>query len=179
VSWTILEVISHYSRRSSEQRILIMWLVESKICPLGLNTRCQWPKDNALQNAYMTTHFVSFGTKSLSSGGKFVHNIYVNPNSPWADKFFYPNLYKIHNLNTLWTFSLSSRGKFVRGSLDPMAVGEAPLMYYGTWVLEARSLNTWYEDCNWTFLLLYKDISVYLCAIYKLSLVDKWFKKSF
>jgi hypothetical protein len=36
---------------------------------------------NSLQNAYMASFFGSFGDKSLSGGGKFVRNIYGNPNS--------------------------------------------------------------------------------------------------
>jgi hypothetical protein len=44
---------------------------------------------------------------SLLGGGKFVHNnIYGNPNSPQADKFFFPNLYKLHYLYILMDFYL-------------------------------------------------------------------------
>jgi hypothetical protein len=39
-------------------------------------------KDKALQNAYIEGLFVNFCTKNLASGGKFVCNIYGNPNSP-------------------------------------------------------------------------------------------------
>jgi hypothetical protein len=67
----------------------------------------QWLNDNALQNAYMATLFVSFGVKSLSNGGIFVCNIYGNPHSPQADKLFFPNLYKLHHLNIFyWTSTL-------------------------------------------------------------------------
>jgi hypothetical protein len=38
--------------------------------------------ENALQNVYMAALFVSFGPKSLSGGGKFISNVYGNPNSP-------------------------------------------------------------------------------------------------
>jgi hypothetical protein len=48
---------------------------------LGLHTRGQQLKDNVLHNAYITTLFVRFGTKSLFGGGKFIHNINENPNS--------------------------------------------------------------------------------------------------
>jgi hypothetical protein len=61
----------------------------AKDCLLALHTRGQRPTDNALQNAYMAALFVSFGAKSLSGGGKLVHNIYGNPNSPRADKQFF------------------------------------------------------------------------------------------
>jgi hypothetical protein len=37
-------------------------------------------KANELQNAYMVALFGSFGSKSLSGGGKLIHNIYGNPN---------------------------------------------------------------------------------------------------
>ena len=72
---------------------------EQKFVRLAFILEGQWSKDNALQNVYMTTLFVSFGAKSLSNGGMFVCNIYGNPNSPQADKLFFPNLYKLHYLN--------------------------------------------------------------------------------
>jgi hypothetical protein len=49
---------------------------------------------------------VSFGVKILSGGGKFVHNICGNLNSRQADKLFFPNLYKLHNLFILIDFYL-------------------------------------------------------------------------
>jgi hypothetical protein len=54
----------------------------------------------------MAALFGSFGAKSLSSGGKFVCNIYGNPNSPQADKLFFLNLYKVYNLYILMDFYL-------------------------------------------------------------------------
>jgi hypothetical protein len=39
-------------------------------------------RKNALQNAHMTILLVSFGTKSLVGGLKFVHDINLNLNSP-------------------------------------------------------------------------------------------------
>jgi hypothetical protein len=47
-----------------------------------LKAKGQWPMDKGLQNTYMATLFEKFGAKSLSGGGKLVHNIYENPNSP-------------------------------------------------------------------------------------------------
>jgi hypothetical protein len=38
-------------------------------------------KANGFQNTYMATLFEGFGVKSLFGGGKFVYNIYGNPNS--------------------------------------------------------------------------------------------------
>jgi hypothetical protein len=61
---------------------------------------------NGLQNNYMATFFGSFGTKSLSGGGKFVHNIYGNPNFLGVDKLFFPNSYKLHYLYILMDFYL-------------------------------------------------------------------------
>jgi hypothetical protein len=63
-------------------------------------------KKNALQNTYMAILFRSFGIKSLSDGGKLVRNIYGNPNSPRANKPFFPNLYKVYNLYILMDFYL-------------------------------------------------------------------------
>jgi hypothetical protein len=57
--------------------------------------------DKGLQNAYIATFFGSFGAKSLSGGRKLIHNIYGNPNSPWANKIFFLNLYKVYNLYIL------------------------------------------------------------------------------
>jgi hypothetical protein len=54
----------------------------------------------------MTALYVSFDTKSLFGEGKFVHNIYGNPNSSRADKILFPNLYKLHNLYILMDFYL-------------------------------------------------------------------------
>jgi hypothetical protein len=48
---------------------------------------------NNLQNAYMTTLFVSFGAKNLFSGKKFVQYKNGNPNFLLTNIFF-PNLYK-------------------------------------------------------------------------------------
>jgi hypothetical protein len=62
--------------------------------------------DKGLQNAYMATLFGNFSAKSLSDGGKLVCNIYRNPNSPQANKFFFPNLYKGYNLFILMDFYL-------------------------------------------------------------------------
>jgi hypothetical protein len=47
-----------------------------------------------LHNTYMATLFGHFYAKSLFGERKLVHNIYGNPNSPQADKLFFPNLYK-------------------------------------------------------------------------------------
>jgi hypothetical protein len=44
----------------------------------------------------MTSLFGSFGGKSLFGAGKFVHNMNGNPNSPQADKIFFPNLEALH-----------------------------------------------------------------------------------
>jgi hypothetical protein len=68
---------------------------------------------NGLQNAYMAALFGSFGVKSLSTVGKFVHNIYGNPNSPQADKLSFLNLYKVYNLYILMDSTLSSQGEIV------------------------------------------------------------------
>jgi hypothetical protein len=74
----------------------------------------------------MAILFVSFGAKSLSSGGKFVHKISKNQNCAQKDKLFFPNLCKLHNLYILMEFYLvllrevcprSSQGKFVQGPL--------------------------------------------------------------
>jgi hypothetical protein len=73
---------------------------------LSLHIRVQWPTNKGLQNAYMAALFGSFGTKSLSGGGKLVHNIYGNPNLPQADKLFFLILYKVYNLNILMDFYL-------------------------------------------------------------------------
>ena len=62
--------------------------------------------DNSLQNAYMVTLFGRFGTKRLSNKGKLVLNIYENPNSPRAEKNFFPNLYEVYNLYILTDFYL-------------------------------------------------------------------------
>jgi hypothetical protein len=51
-------------------------------------------------------HFLYFGTKSLSGGGKLVHDIYENPNTPRANKSFVPKLYKFYNLYILIDFYL-------------------------------------------------------------------------
>jgi hypothetical protein len=48
--------------------------------------------------------------ESLSGGRKFrkyVHNVNENPNSPLADKIFFPNLKKVHNLYILMDFYLA------------------------------------------------------------------------
>jgi hypothetical protein len=39
----------------------------AKVCPLGFHIGGRPPKENTLQNAYMTTLFETFGTKSFSS----------------------------------------------------------------------------------------------------------------
>jgi hypothetical protein len=54
----------------------------------------------------MAALFGNFGAKSLSCGEKFVCNIHENPNSPQADKPFFPNLYKLHYLYVLMYFYL-------------------------------------------------------------------------
>jgi hypothetical protein len=101
-----LKGTSHYGRWSSGQRISAMWLIETKVCLLGLLTKGQQPKDNALQNVYMAALFVSFGGKCLSDGRIFVQDIYGKPNSPWANKILFPNLYKLYNLYILMDFYL-------------------------------------------------------------------------
>ena len=58
------------------------------------------------KNNYITSIFMNFGAKSLFGWGKFVHDIYENPNSPWADKLSFPNLYKLHDLYILMDFFL-------------------------------------------------------------------------
>jgi hypothetical protein len=60
--------------------------------------------NKGLQNVYMVALFGSFGAKSLSDGGKLVHNIYGNPNSPQVNKLFFLNLYKVYNLYILMDF---------------------------------------------------------------------------
>jgi hypothetical protein len=72
-----------------------------KICSLSLHTKDQRPKDNTLQIIYMVAFFMNFGAKNLCGGRKFVHNIYGNPNSLEIDNFFFPNVYKLHNLYIL------------------------------------------------------------------------------
>jgi hypothetical protein len=54
----------------------------------------------------MVALFVSFGTKSLLGGGKFVQDKDGNSNSPQADNPFFPNLYKFHNLHIFMDFYL-------------------------------------------------------------------------
>jgi hypothetical protein len=54
----------------------------AKVYPPGLHTRGQCSKDDTFQNAYMAILLVTFSTKSLFGGGKFVPDIYKNPNSP-------------------------------------------------------------------------------------------------
>jgi hypothetical protein len=89
----------------------------AKICPLGLHTIGQLPKENSLQNAYMAAFFVSFSAKSLFNGGTFICNIYGNPNFPQANKLFFLNLYKLHNLYILMDFYLVlSREVYPRSS---------------------------------------------------------------
>jgi hypothetical protein len=41
-----------------------------RVCLLGLHAIDQQPKDNALQSAYTTKLFESFGAKSLASRGR-------------------------------------------------------------------------------------------------------------
>jgi hypothetical protein len=62
---------------------------EQKFVRSPLHTKGQQPKDNTLQNVHMETLVVSFGTKSLSGGEMFVHNIYGNSNSSLVDKYFF------------------------------------------------------------------------------------------
>jgi hypothetical protein len=54
---------------------------KTKVCALGLYTRGQQLKDNALQNVYLEALFVIFVAKNLFGGRMFIHNIYGNPNS--------------------------------------------------------------------------------------------------
>ena len=72
-----------------------------KFCSLYLHTTT---KDNTIQNTYMATLFMSFNTKNFANGRKFLHDINDNLDSPWEDKPFFPNLYKLHNLYTLIDF---------------------------------------------------------------------------
>jgi hypothetical protein len=60
-----------------------------------LEANDQWTKASKMPT---WQHFLSFGTKILSSGRKLVRNIYGNPNSPQADKHFFLNLFKVYNL---------------------------------------------------------------------------------
>ena len=98
--------------------------------------RGQWSTDNGLQNVYMAALFGTFDAKSLFSGGKLVHNINGNPNSPWEDKLFFLNLYKVYNLYILMDLchvatlpsglmahvaTLPSGWEFVQGPLNPTA----------------------------------------------------------
>jgi hypothetical protein len=77
--------------------------------------------------AFMATLFESFGTKSLFGGGKFVYNINGNPNSPQANKLFFPNLYKFENLYILMDFYLVlSRRACPRSSRPDTVVCSAP-----------------------------------------------------
>jgi hypothetical protein len=94
----------HCGHWSRGQRIPAIWLVESKVCPLGLHMRGHQPKDNALLNVYIATIFVSFGSKNLFGRRKFVYNINRNPNSPREDNCFFSNLYKLYNLHILMDF---------------------------------------------------------------------------
>jgi hypothetical protein len=52
----------------------------------------------------MVALFVNFGAKGLFGGGKFVHDIDGNPNSPQEDKLFFPKLYELYNLYILVDF---------------------------------------------------------------------------
>jgi hypothetical protein len=71
--------------------------------PFSLKTNGQRTKASKMPTC---STFGSFGTKSLSGGGKLVFNIYGNPNSPQADKLFFLNLYKVYNLYSLMDFYL-------------------------------------------------------------------------
>jgi hypothetical protein len=63
----------------------------------------------------MVALFVDFGTKNLANEQKFIHNINENPNSPQREKFFFPNLHKLHNLNILMDFYLVLSKRSKRG----------------------------------------------------------------
>jgi hypothetical protein len=87
--------------------------------------------------------FVSFGAKSLFSGGKFVHDIYGNPNSPQEDKFFFQNLYKFHNLYISIVFYLIlSREVCPRSSRCDNHSVKRSLVEIG----DKTSLDTFYKD---------------------------------
>jgi hypothetical protein len=68
----------------------------AKVCLLGLHTKDQKPP-----KCLGGSTFVSFGTKSLSGGRKFLQDIDGNPNSPFVDKLFFRNLHKLSNLHIL------------------------------------------------------------------------------
>jgi hypothetical protein len=59
-----------------------------------LEANNQWPSK---LDAYMAALFGSFGAKSLSNGGKLMHNIYRTPNSSQVDKLFFLKSYKVYN----------------------------------------------------------------------------------
>jgi hypothetical protein len=95
----ILQALVEGTKDSSN---LISWEWKFVLCTFIL----QRPKDNTIQNTYMVTIFMSFSTKSFAGGRKFLHDINDNLDSPWEDKPFFPNLYKLHNLYTLMDFHL-------------------------------------------------------------------------
>ena len=75
----------------------------------------------------MAILFVSFGAKSLSSGGKFVRKISKNQNCAQKDKLFFPNLCKLQNLYILMEFYLVlSKGSLSKVLSTPRPSCEAP-----------------------------------------------------
>jgi hypothetical protein len=97
----------HFTLWLLNERTKKLWRV--KVCLLNLHTRGQETTNNVLQNAYMAALFGSFGSKSSSCGGKFVHNIPENPNPPRANKLSIQNYTNSKNLYILMDFYLSRR----------------------------------------------------------------------
>jgi hypothetical protein len=64
------------------------------------------PKAGGVGKCLHGSTFGSFGAKNLSDGRKFLCNINGNPNAPQANKLFFPNLHKVHNLYILIDFYL-------------------------------------------------------------------------
>jgi hypothetical protein len=54
----------------------------------------------------MAILFVSFDAKSLSTGEKFVQNIYGNPNSSQDKKLSFQNIYKLYDFYISMDFYL-------------------------------------------------------------------------
>ena len=87
-------------------------------------------KANNFQNTYMGAFFVSFGTKILSCGDKFIQDKIGNPNSLWMNKPFFPKLYKLYNLYILMDFYLALLKKICpRSSWSDTLSVERPQTY--------------------------------------------------
>jgi hypothetical protein len=85
------------------QRISTIWGGKHKFVCWAFTLEAN---SNNLQNAYVAALFVSFDAKSLSNGRKFIQDKNGNPNSPQANKLFFPNVYKLYNFYFLSDFYL-------------------------------------------------------------------------